>query len=127
MSEDDFWRVEITDKSEIRDLFVDRFYIGCEADDRSVAWAFNTKVNPYGAKLRAMFGSDVGHWDVLDVGDVVVEAEELLDEGLISAEDFKEFMFSNPVELHAGVNPDFFGGTRVERDVEVFLREGRAR
>ena len=124
---DDFAAVEIGSAEEIKALFVDRFYIGCEADDRSVAWAFNDRVNPFGARIRAMFGSDVGHWDVTDVGDVVVEAEELLDEGLISAEDFKEFMFSNPVELHAGVNPDFFGGTRVERDVEVFLQEGRAR
>ena len=28
-------------------------------------------------------------------------------DGLISEADFKEFMFWNPVELHAGVNPDF--------------------
>ena len=26
--------------------------------------AFNTKVNPFGARLGAMFGSDVAHWDV---------------------------------------------------------------
>jgi hypothetical protein len=122
---DDFWRAEIKDEQEIKDLFVNRFYIGCEADDRSVAWAFNTKVNPFGSKLRAMFGSDVGHWDVLDVGDVVVEAQELVDDGFITESDFKEFMFWNPVELHAGVNPDFFKGTRVEKDVDAFLRDGR--
>jgi hypothetical protein len=122
---DDFFAVGIKDKAEIKDLFIPRFYIGCEADDRSVAWAFNTKVNPYGAKVRAMFGSDVGHWDVTDVGDVVVEAHELVEDGLISEADFKEFMFWNPVELHAGVNPDFFTGTRVEKDVAVFLAEGR--
>jgi hypothetical protein len=92
-----------------------------------VAWAFNTDVNPYGARIRAMFGSDVGHWDVLDVGDVVVEAKELVEDGFITDEDFKEFMFWNPVELHAGMNPDFFKGTRVERDVDAFLREGRTR
>lgn len=122
---DDFWRVEIADKEEIADLFVNRFYVGCEADDRSVAWAFNTKVNPYGAKLRAMFGSDVGHWDVLDVGDVVVEASELVEDGLITESDFKEFMFWNPAELHAGMNPEFFTGTRIEKEVRAFLRDGR--
>ena len=122
---DDFSKVEITDKEEIKDLFVNRFYIGCEADDRSVAWAFNDKVNPYGAKIRAMFGSDVGHWDVIDVGDVVVEARELVDDGFITESDFKEFMFWNPVELHAGMNPDFFKGTRVEKDVDIFLQDGR--
>jgi len=120
---DDFAAVEIGSAEEIKALFVDRFFIGCEADDRSVAWAFNHKVNPFGARIRAMFGSDVGHWDVTDVGDVVVEAEELVDDGLISAEDFKDFMFTNPVMLHAGVNPGFFTGTRVERDVEALLAE----
>ena len=89
-------------------MFANRFYIGCEADDRSVAWAFNRKINPFGTAIRAMFGSDVGHWDVIDVGDVVVEAEELVDDDLITSQDFKEFMFWNPVELHARVNPDFF-------------------
>ena len=90
-----------------------------------MAWAFNRKINPFGTAIRAMFGSDVGHWDVIDVGDVVVEAQELVDDGLITAQDFKEFMFWNPVELHAGVNPDFFKGTRVEAAVDTFLREGR--
>ena len=122
---DDFSALGISDAAEIEDLFVSRFYIGCEADDRSVAWAFNSKVNPGGAKIRAMFGSDVGHWDVLDVGDVVVEARELVDDGLITESDFKEFMFWNPVELHAGVNPDFFKGTRVEKEVAAFLDQGR--
>jgi hypothetical protein len=123
---DDFWRVEVTSKQEIIDLFVPRYYIGCEADDPSVAAAFNTTLNAGGSKIRATFGSDVGHWDVKDVGDVVVEAQELIDDGLINQADFKEFMFSNPVELHARVNPDFFKGTRVEKDVEKFLAEGRS-
>jgi predicted TIM-barrel fold metal-dependent hydrolase len=123
---DDFAAVEINDPQEIVDLFIPRYYIGCEADDRSVALAFNTELNPYGQKIRAMFGSDVGHWDVTDVGDVVVEAQELVDDGLITEEDFKEFMFWNPAELHAGMNPDFFKGTVVEKDVEKFLKQGRS-
>ena len=122
---DDFWKTGITDIHEIVDLFANRFYIGCEADDRSVAWAFNRKINPFGTAIRAMFGSDVGHWDVIDVGDVVVEAQELVDDDLITSQDFKEFMFWNPVELHARVNPDFFKGTRVEAAVDAFLRDGR--
>ena len=72
-----------------------------------------------------MFGSDVGHWDVTDVGDVVVEAWELVEDGLITEEDFREFTFANPVELHAGTNPDFFAGTRVEAAVSRFLAAGR--
>ena len=122
---DDFWLVHPRDAAEVVSLFVPRFYIGCEADDPSVAWAFNTKVNPGGSRVRAMFGSDVGHWDVTDVGDVVVEAWELVEDGLISEEDFREFTFANPVELHAGTNPDFFAGTRVEVAVSRFLAAGR--
>jgi predicted TIM-barrel fold metal-dependent hydrolase len=122
---DDFWMVAPKDEAEVVDLFVPRFYIGCEADDPSVAWAFNTKINPRGSKVRATFGSDVGHWDVTDVADVVVEAWELVEHELISEQDFKEFMFWNPVELHAGTNPDFFTGTRVESDVAAFLKAGR--
>jgi hypothetical protein len=72
-----------------------------------------------------MFGSDVGHWDVTDVGDVVVEAHELVEDGFITENDFKEFMFWNPAELHAGMNPDFFKGTVVENEVAKFLATGR--
>ena len=57
--------------------------------------------------------------------DVVVEAEELVEDGFITESDFKEFMFWNPAELHAGMNPDFFKGTRVEKDVDAFLKSGR--
>lgn len=123
---DDFWQTGITDPREVEELFAHRFYIGCEADDRSVGWAFNRKLNPYGTAIRAMFGSDVGHWDVTDVGDVVVEAWELVDDGLITEDDFREFMFWNPVELHARVNPDFFAGTCVEADVAKFMAKGRS-
>jgi hypothetical protein len=70
-----------------------------------------------------MFGSDVGHWDVTDVGDVVVEAWELVEHGLIGEDDFREFVFWNPVELHARTNPEFFKGTCVEAEVDAFLRD----
>ena len=122
---DDFHCCGIEREEEIRDLFIPRFYIGCEADDRSVALAFNTRMNPFGAKIRVVFGSDIGHWDVTDVGEIVEEARELVEDELITEDDFKEFMFSNPVELHAGMNPDFFKGTRVEDAVAGFMKDGR--
>jgi predicted TIM-barrel fold metal-dependent hydrolase len=120
---DDFWRLEITSTDELADLFLPRFYIGCEADDRSVALAFDRRLNPKGRTLRALFGSDVGHWDVTDVGDVLVEAYELVEDGLITEADFKEFVYSNAVQMHAGVNPDFFKGTAVEAAVDQYLRD----
>ena len=94
------------------DLFAPRFFFGCEADDPLVTWAFNTKVNPFGAKLSAMFSSDIGHWDVPDMAAVLPEAYELVEDGLLSEADFRDFVFENPVRFYAGNNPNFFEGTR---------------
>src|SRR5262249_49944280 len=64
---DDFHRVLIKQAEDIRVLFVPNFFFGCEADDPMVSWAFNDKVNPFGAKLNAIFGPDIAHWDVVDM------------------------------------------------------------
>ena len=89
------------------------FYFGCEADDRLVAWAFATNVNPAGARLRPIFGSDISHWDVPDMTEPVEEAYELVERG-IGGRQFRELTFLNPARLHAGMNPEFFDGTGVE-------------
>src|SRR5207237_1919314 len=78
---DDYFRCKIEKKQDIKDLFVPRFYFGCEADDPTNAWAFNTKANPMGARLNAIFSSDIGHFDVPDMTDVVPEAYELVEHG----------------------------------------------
>jgi predicted TIM-barrel fold metal-dependent hydrolase len=106
---------------DIRDLFVPHFYFGCEADDPINTWAFNTKVNPFGARLNVLFSSDIGHWDVPDVTEVVEEAYELVEKGLISEADFRDFVFTNPISLYAGMNPEFFNGTVVENEVSKLL------
>jgi hypothetical protein len=49
--------------------------------------------------------------------EVVEEAYELVEEGLITERDFRDFMFVNPVTLWTGMNPDFFKGTVVETAV----------
>src|SRR6266849_10630336 len=74
---DDYFRCKIEKKQDIKDLFVPRFYFGCEADDPANAWALNAKANPMGARLNAIFGSDIGHFDVPDMTAVVPEAYEL--------------------------------------------------
>ena len=52
----DEWAACRIEKAEdIRDLFIPNFYFGCEADDPINVWAFNTRVNPFGAKLKAIF------------------------------------------------------------------------
>jgi hypothetical protein len=114
---DEFAAVGIKRPEDLRDRFVPNFYFGCEADDRMIAWAFNDKVNPLGARLRPIFGSDVSHWDVPDFTEPVEEAFELVEDGVISEADFRELMFVNPARLHYGMNPRFFEGTVVERQV----------
>jgi hypothetical protein len=106
---------------EMQDLFVAPFYFGCEADDPMNAHAFNRSVNPFGAALKAILGSDNAHWDVIDMAGVLHEAYEQVEHGVMSADDFRDFAFTNPVRLHAGMNPDFFDGTRVERQVNELL------
>ena len=41
--------------------------------------AFNTAVNPFGAELNAMMGSDISHWDVPDMTEVLEEAWEMVE------------------------------------------------
>jgi hypothetical protein len=97
---------------------VTNFYFGCEADDPINAWAFNDKVNPFGARLNAIFSSDISHWDVPDMAEVVEEAYELVEKGLITEGDFRDFVFANPVSFFTGMNPDFFKGTVIEDSVK---------
>ena len=112
---DDYFRCAIGKREDIRDLFVPRFYFGCEADDPINAWAFNRRANPMGARLNGIFSSDIGHFDVPDMAAVVPEAHELVEHGLITADDFRDFMFANAVRFWGEVNPDFFKGTAVEK------------
>ena len=75
-------------------------------------------------RLKAMLSSDFSHWDVQDMNKVVSEAHELVDRGLMTDDDFRDFSYRNVVELYGQVNPDFFKGTRVEAAVEKLKAEG---
>ena len=118
---DDWRHLKINDRQDIRDAFVDNFYFGCEADDAMNYTAFNSKANKMGAKLKAVFSSDIGHWDVLHFGGILAEAHKQVDRGLMSSEDFRDFVFTNPITMQARVNPDYFKGTVVEEAVEQLL------
>lgn len=120
---DDFARCQIERAEDIRDLFVSNFYFGCEADDPVNAWAFNRQVNPFGAKLNAVFGSDIGHFDVPDMTDVLGEAYEGVEDGVLSQDDFRDFVFANPVRLWTSMNPDFFAGTAIESQVHACVAQ----
>ena len=99
------------------------FSFGCEADDRMNARAFARRVNPFGARINAIFGSDIGHFDVPDMREVLPEACELVEDELITADDFRDFTFANVVRLWGTVNPKFFEGTVVATEAAAVLAE----
>ena len=118
---DDFSACEMTAAEDLNTLFAERFYFGCEAEDRMNAWAFAERCNPFNAKLNAMFGSDIGHFDVADMEEALPGAFELVTSGLLSAYDFKDFTFSNAVRFWGEGNPDFFEGTVVAEQANAVL------
>ena len=108
---DDYAACEIEEKSDFKALFADRFYFGCEADDATNALAFQRQNNPFNAEIKTLFGSDIGHFDVQDMAGVLPEAHELVEDGRITNEDFRHFVFENPVRFWGETNPKFFEGT----------------
>ncbi|MDG2336261.1 MAG: amidohydrolase family protein [Myxococcota bacterium] len=114
-SQDEFRHAGLSGPEDIRSVFADQFFFGCEADDPMNAIAFDEKLNPMGARLRALFSSDIGHWDVPDMQTVLLEAWELVERGQLSERDFRDFSFGNAVRLFGATNPDFFSGTKVEK------------
>jgi predicted TIM-barrel fold metal-dependent hydrolase len=120
---DDFAAAEITSEEDIRDLFCTNFSWGCEADDPLAGLGFDTRITPMGAKVPAIFASDLGHWDVPDFDEPLEEAYELIERGILDADQFREFVFTNPLRFYGSLNPDFFTGTTVEREVAAVLAE----
>jgi predicted TIM-barrel fold metal-dependent hydrolase len=111
---DDFEASGVNSKEDVRAVFAGNFYFGCEADDRATMWAFDPRM---GVRLRPVFSSDFTHFDVPDFKEVIPEAFEMVEKGLVTEQDFKEFTFTNAARLHTRNNPDFFKGTVVEQAV----------
>ncbi len=120
---DDFAGTGINSGDDITRIFDRNFYFGSEADDRMTAVAFDTKLNHHGARMNAILGSDIGHWDVPDMTKVMVEAYEMVDDGFMDDNDFRDFTYGNVVRMHTGMNPDFFKGTVVETEVAALMAE----
>ncbi len=116
---DEFAASGVGSAEDVCDVFERNFRFGCEADDPMNAVAFDARIHPLGAKLRAIFSSDIGHWDVPDMAEVVAEAWELVDRGLLTEDDFRAFTFSNAATMWAEANPRFFDGTVVEPAVRA--------
>jgi predicted TIM-barrel fold metal-dependent hydrolase len=94
---DEFASSGVTSADEIRSTFAERCFFGCEADDPMWALAFAPQF--HATPLRAMFASDLGHWDVPDARAVLPEAWELVERGLVSTADFRAFTFEHAVRL----------------------------
>jgi len=117
---DDFAACKISRKEDWIDLYARPYFFGCEADDRMSATAFS-RGNPFGARINAVFSSDIGHFDVPDMLSPVPEAHELVEDGLITDDDFRDFAFANAVRLWGTQNPRFFEGTRVAKEAAAVL------
>ena len=109
---DDFEAAGVKSKADLRNVFSENFYFGCEADDRATMWAFDPRM---GIRLRPVFSSDFTHFDVPDFEDVIPEVYENIEKGFMTEQDFREFTFTNAARLHTRNNPDFFKGTAVEQ------------
>jgi hypothetical protein len=119
---DDYAPCRIEKKLDWIELYARPYYFGCEADDRMNAVAFG-RAMPFGARINAIFSSDIGHFDVPDMLMPLPEAHELVEDGLIGAADFRDFAFANAVRLWGTQNPDFFAGTRVAKAAAAVLAE----
>jgi len=114
---DDFAACGAHSSNDIEELFAPRFWFGCEADDPGAAWALKP---PH--CLSAMFGSDIGHFDVPDMLSVLPAAWSLVEKGQMTEDEFGDYCFRNVVRLHGTMNPAFFDGTTVEGTAHRVLR-----
>jgi predicted TIM-barrel fold metal-dependent hydrolase len=109
---DEFAACEINSPADIAEQLLKGFAFGCEADDPMTPVAFAGTL-PMGAQLRAMFSSDIGHWDVPDLTAVLEEAWEPVAAGTLTADNFRDFTFTNAARFYRQSNPAFFEGTAV--------------
>jgi hypothetical protein len=119
----DFATSGVESVEDIRDAFCRNFYWGCEADDPLVGLAFDARVNPLGARVPAIMGSDIGHWDVPEFTQPLVEASELVERGILDAGQFRAFVFDNPVRMYGSLNPAFFEGTAIQAAAAAVVPE----
>ena len=117
---DDFAESGIESVDDILRIFGEQFYFGCEADDPLNVVAFDRRVAPIG-NVNAMFSSDIGHWDVPEMRDVVHDAWSLVTRNYMTRENFFDFAYRNVVEMLSGPNPNFFKNTVIQDDVRALL------
>jgi predicted TIM-barrel fold metal-dependent hydrolase len=118
---DEFEKSGVKTLEDFRTLFIDRFYFGCEGDDPLNALAFKPEGTPNNVRINALYGSDISHWDVPHLAGVLEEVWELVEKGLATEADLRDFVFVNPIKFWTATNPEFFKGTVVEKEVDALL------
>ena len=118
---DEWAQSGVRSAEDIRDIFTERFYFGCEGDDPLTMMAFRPMGTRFNSQLNAFYGSDIGHWDVPDMSRILEEAYELVDHGLMTSAELRDFVFTIPTRFWTSTNPEFFAGTAVEGEVNRFL------
>ena len=58
--------------------------------------------------------------------DPLPEAYELVEDGFLTDDNFRDFVFANTVRLWGTQNPRFFEGTRVAKEAAAVLAEDAA-
>ena len=128
---DEFSRAEVTSLDDIIEPFQRR---DCSSAARPTtppdqAWAFGSRCMGGPPAAVRLFGSDVSHWDVPVMSQVLVEAYEQLEDDDLDADEVPgPSTFASAVRLHGGANPSFFDNT-VLRDqaAEVLAAISRLR
>ncbi len=86
-----------------------------------VGIGFDPRLSPVGVPLHARVR--LGHRALGRHGraSILAEAHELVEKGLLTEADFRDFTFTNPAMLHLRVNPRYFDGTVLEREANALL------
>ena len=119
---DEYALAGIEEPDDFKAGFVDSFFFGCLGEASFDFLAFAHDILPSGSKLKAVYGTDMGHYNPTPMNELLRTAYESVDRDLISADDFRAMTFGNPVELLAGSNPNFFDGTAIEDEVREELK-----
>ena len=108
---EDFALSGVGGPDEIVELVSRGYAFGCEADDPLTGLAFDVDRLPGRRPLRAMFSSDIGHWDVPNMLDVLPELYEHIEHGWLDETAMRAFACDNAHRFYTDANPAFFAGT----------------
>jgi len=123
---DEFTESGIKSVEDIYEIFCSRYFFGCESDDPLNVLATRCRTLLDGAEMKAMFASDIGHWDVTDMKTVLPDAWNLVEESLLDPDEFSAFVFGNVVDFYGRVNPELFVDTIVEDQARTYLKSNGA-